>query len=802
MLTAPGHLLDKRCDALLKDGHWTESLLTKDTDHIWIPSGCMLHTYDSSDARTCLSTRRLKFLGDSTARQLFWAVARHLDHERATNTSAGIAKHTNISFAAGGAEIVFIWDPFLNETSIANSTRVTHATEHHYRPDVLVIGAGLWHVKHLNDSYPPRLTEAVTKTSVSQRSELHMNRTTSHRLETLFLPLTISDQINTSHNGSQSLTRERIMAANDAVLGTSTSGDHKVLQSYFTMVKDKPSAFMTDGIHVQEKIASIQAQVLLNYMCNDIIDISWKQSQSYCCSPYMVPHPVQKAILLGGGCLIMYQLLASLFRRRLSNMDVLPRPGTYPLGAALATLSAAILSCFVADRTALFGKESKPMDQPMFICLTALSLMAGFATCKPMSATAVVLKDGTTPPTREWRLLSREQTEEWKGWMQLIILIYHYFSMSRVLWIYQFIRVLVASYIFMTAWGHSMYFIRTNDFSFRRLISVLMRTNLMNVILAFAMNTQYDLYYFPVLSSLWFLIVWITIPRASSTWPKVRPFLYRLVLSITTVSIMRSRRDVLAAWLDGLDSPGMGILKINARELLFRFSLDTYIGYFGMLLAWFYSWYRVNSGISGATRAYWPCLMVKVLVPIAACVLGGYTIFCGRFPDKFDYNRWHPFISPLPVLAFVVLRNSTARASLSHSRLFAWFGRCSLETFVLQYHIWLAADTHGLLRLGLADMLAHRYGIRGTYWYNMLDTFVVFAIFLGIGHSVSRAMPVVVTSFLGDCDDKSCLKQWNGPAKDKTTMLTSNSGRLTLRRKVILALGALWILNCIWYLFD
>lgn len=34
-----------------------------------------------------------------------------------------------------------------------------------------------------------------------------------------------------------------------------------------------------------------------------------------------------------------------------------------------------------------------------------------------------------------------------------------------------------------------------------------------------------------------------------------------------------------------------------------------------------------------------------------------------------------------------------------YSSFFAWFGRISLELFVCQYHIWLAADTHGVLVL-------------------------------------------------------------------------------------------------------
>ncbi|KAI1624270.1 10 TM acyl transferase domain found in Cas1p-domain-containing protein [Exophiala viscosa] len=816
-------LVDRRCDALLNDGHWTGSLLSKDADQTWIPSGCMLHTYGASDARTCLTTRSLTFLGDSTARQLFWAVARQLDYERAINISAGTGKHTNIIFAAEGAEIDFIWDPFLNETSARNGTRVTKAIRPKFKPDVLgiptgppstnpirpkhkpdmlVIGAGLWHVKHLNNSYLPRLTEGIGKDNASRSSELDLKKNVSHDLETLLLPITISVRASDKRIRSENLTRERIHAANAVLAGANTSHYHKVLRSYLSMVNNMPSAYMADGIHISDEIASTQAQVLLNYMCNDIIDIPRQQSQEHCCSAHVSPNPLQKAILLGGVYLIVYHLLALLFRCCSSDVKVLPTARTQQLSGGLATVSFAVLCCFASDRTALFGKESKTVDQTMFLCITALSCLSGFTTLKSKTATTGNSKGGITSQLSGRQLLSRDQTEEWKGWMQIVILLYHYFAMSKVLWVYQFVRLLVASYIFMTAWGHTMYFIRTNDFSLRRVVNVLMRTNLLNVILAFAMGTQYDLYYFPVLSSVWFLIVWITIPRASSSGARVHSFCFRLVLSITIVSIIRSRTAALEAWLASLDSLGPGIFRLNAREFVFRFSLDAYIAYLGMVLAFFYSRFGATRGSASFDLFRGPFMPTTIVVLIAACNLVGYTLFCGRVSDKHHYNRWHPFISPLPVMAFVVLRNSTSRISRSHSRLFAWFGRCSLETFVLQYHIWLGADTHGLLRFGMAEILLYRYGVKGTYWWNMLDTFIVSVVFLGLSHSVSKAMPVVVTSFLGDDVDKGCLKQWREPVKDNMTMRTSTSASLKLQHRVVLGIGALWLLNCTWHCFE
>ena len=53
----------------------------------------------------------------------------------------------------------------------------------------------------------------------------------------------------------------------------------------------------------------------------------------------------------------------------------------------------------------------------------------------------------------------------------------------------------------------------------------------------------------------------------------------------------------------------------------------------------------------------------------------------------------------LQILGYIILRNATVALRGKHSSLLAGLGRISLETWVSQGHVWLAADSHGVLVL-------------------------------------------------------------------------------------------------------
>lgn len=71
----------------------------------------------------------------------------------------------------------------------------------------------------------------------------------------------------------------------------------------------------------------------------------------------------------------------------------------------------------------------------------------------------------------------------------------------------------------------------------------------------------------------------------------------------------------------------------------------------------------------------------------------------------------------IPVLAFIVLRNCCLTARQTTSALFTFFGRISLETFIIQFHFWLAMDTRGLLVIFPESWFLNLVVVSGLFVY-------------------------------------------------------------------------------------
>ena len=104
--------------------------------------------------------------------------------------------------------------------------------------------------------------------------------------------------------------------------------------------------------------------------------------------------------------------------------------------------------------------------------------------------------------------LNRDMTEEWKGWMQILFVMYHYFEASEQ---YNSIRLYIAGYVWMTGFGNFSYYYIRQNFSLSRFFQMLWRLNFLSIVCCVVLNNSWMLYYICPMHTLWTLFVYVTL---------------------------------------------------------------------------------------------------------------------------------------------------------------------------------------------------------------------------------------------------------------------------------------------------
>lgn len=687
-----------------------------------------MHEYKRKDIQECFKERRLVFIGDSTTRQIFWAVAKKMDQQKAeeeiTEHLDLEEKHKDLEFSSSGVTVQFIWDPYLNSTGLDRELQKFNAnpaedSKFDESAGLILLGApGLWYARHGQENYFKDFRDSIEHVIPFMDhagGEHALRESTSQPFPLrkkspnflLLAPVQAPWYESLSPSREETITPEKIDQMNDYLQQVSAHSEADVVWSFSLMTWAGQGVYEESGLHVVDNVAHRKADVLLNLRCNaDATERGYPYDRT-CCNNYRQPDAIQWLLILVG--MILLPCIFLLRRKHFLRIGRLSPPPEV-LGA-LMTFALVVCYCFCADRTQLFEKEHKQFRRREFLVASLLVLIAGLISirsnnpsCPPKS-----IHDIGAHSSFDHGLLSRDQTDEWKGWMQFLILIYHYTHGSKQLWLFEIMRNLVAGYLFMTGYGHTMYFLRKEDYSFKRVASVLVRLNLLTCALAYMMRTDYMAHYFVPLVSFWFLVVYSTLKIRQEENSRVEFLLGKIFISavITTAFIkVPGILEVLAFILKYSCA-----ISWNMKDWRYRAEMDMLIVYIGMITAILYlRLTRIKSASISCTSkidillrpiARYPILFKIVSVTASLILLPGFRLLTQRSPDKDDYLWWHPYISCIPIMSFVTLRNSNRVLRNYHSVVFKWLGKCSLETFVLQSHIWMAGDLRGVLRMGL-----------------------------------------------------------------------------------------------------
>lgn len=316
------------------------------------------------------------------------------------------------------------------------------------------------------------------------------------------------------------------------------------------------------------------------------------------------------------------------------------------------------------------------------------------------------------PETKsDQQMLNIFVSDEWKGWMMVVIIVYHYTGASQNISIYMHLRILVSAYLFLTGYGHfSTYWSTGEAGGVIRYCQTMFRLNFLTVLLCLVMNQPYMNYYFITLVTFWFTVlhVALTLPPTiggrgvDRTMADYGRAMFKIALIAACVVVLSLSEGMFMRVF------GFWPLKLvfhlpneeSVEEWRFRWMLDRFSVLYGMvfaliLQAWKQFWPRTTSD------KVWPGDKTRAVVVglVSSFCVCSYIILLHLCNGKESCNTLHPYFAWIPILGYIFFRHNTNLLRKHFSPMFAWLGSISLELFVSQYHILLALNTHGVLVL-------------------------------------------------------------------------------------------------------
>lgn len=371
--------------------------------------------------------------------------------------------------------------------------------------------------------------------------------------------------------------------------------------------------------------------------------------------------------------------------------------------SAAGELAVCLLLFFVCDRTSFLPRAKKHYDRDFFWFIWILLCLAAFATLRKAKApTKAAEKSGGDkgepseiahqPGFGDFHVkhLQRDQTEEWKGWMQIMFLWYHYFEAKEL---YNAIRLYIAAYVWMTGFGNFSYYYIKKDFSPERFLQMQWRLNFLVFWVCVILNNEYMLYYICMLHTTFTVIIWVGLGIMNhinqTFWGVCCKFAALSVFAFVMWDVNGVFEFVWSplTFLVGYHDPYKTSRPV-LHEWQFRSHLDHYVWIFGMFCA--YNHPRIDGWlqtIDAMPRAM-SFAFKSTITLITLLLVYVYVVYVFNL-DKMSYNALHPYTSFIPIALYCVLRNISNTLRQHHLHLFEYLGKITLETYIAQFHIWM-----------------------------------------------------------------------------------------------------------------
>lgn len=270
---------------------------------------------------------------------------------------------------------------------------------------------------------------------------------------------------------------------------------------------------------------------------------------------------------------------------------------------------------------------------------------------------------------------------------------YHYYRAYNV---YNEIRCFVSAYVWMTGFGNFLYFDKKQDFSIERAVSMWLRINYFPILLSVFVGVDLDLLYIVPLHTTAFFITMATCYVAKLAdqkfgWPHWKRNGFALGLCLAVHVLFYQTKLV-------------NILLLFSKEIHFRFQSDKYSAVLGIVSGYFWghaqkfiAWaHTPNASMEGGSAHYYYTEQQKMAAwgqrAGGVVLIALWWILFGHMSDKYTYNPVHPFVFWMPIFGWLALRNGSKYLTEIHSTALEFFGKITLETYVLQFHVFMCRN--------------------------------------------------------------------------------------------------------------
>lgn len=674
------------CRWLLSDGRYKG-------DMGWQPYGCMMHVYTETDRMRCMKylaflghDNTFAFIGDYKIKDKYRAFVKHfispqeiLSVDRDRVVYDPFYKQSNLTYSDAKLRFKadYIWAPYISKSvvDLVNKWKVSEKP-----PSIIVMGCATWSIKASNAS-----REVVNDFIANITRLIVPFKEICKKSRVLWV---LQGPVNEEKlNATNSMITNAIIDEYNTATITALRSSCVELWSSSRLIAQGQMNEMIEGIELSAEALNTDVQLLLNMYCNDQMN----HDDGTCCATI---EPYTYIQLTAFFILFVCLVIGTLLQFRPIYINTVQFPNFQIIMTSMAKLAVIVAYFYLCDRTNFFMKENKYYSAVSFWLPLGYIFTLGLF---------------FTEESRFTKIMNRDQTEEWKGWMQLVILIYQMTGAKHQLPIYNHILLLAAAYLFISGFGHFTYLWYRNDAGLIRCLQVLFRINFLTAVLCFCMNRPYQFYYFVPVVTFWFLlfyIVFVLPPRVTASSSESRPVQYayvlmKIVFLFISISILYMSQVffekifVTRPWKALFVS-----IDDNIQDWWFRWKIDRFSVLYGstfaflLLLAQRYNILDDNNH----SNLFSPrvSIFVAILALLGLIATSTYAIMC---PNRFEFIDIQTYISIIPIVCYILLRNVSGILRTRFSHVFTFFGRISLELFVSHFHIWLSADSNGVLVL-------------------------------------------------------------------------------------------------------